>query len=120
MKDSVLRLKTKQLAINIVKITKTVKESKNEFVLSNQLLRSGTSVGANVHEANYAQGVNDFISKLEIALKECYESEYWLDLLFETNYISESDYKSLITECGVIRKMLINSCKTVKENNNIL
>ena len=78
------------------------------------LLRSGTSIGANVYEAHYAQGPLDFISKLEIALKECYESEYWLELLFETDYINAIQYKTLVEECGRIRKMLISSCKTVK------
>ena len=86
-----------------------------ESVLTNQLLRSGTSIGANIHEAQYAQGTADFISKLEIALKECFESEYWLELLFETGYLEENQYKKLNNDCGAIRKMLISSCKTLKE-----
>ena len=98
-------------------MTNAIKVNKKEHVLTNQLLRSGTSIGANIHEAQYAQGTADFISKLEIALKECYESEYWLELLFETKYLEEEQYKKLNTDCGLIRKMLISSCKTIKENN---
>ncbi len=84
----------------------------------NQILRSATSVGANIHEAQYAQGTKDFISKLEIAQKECYETEYWLELLFETDYIIEEKYKKLHNDCGSIRRMLISSLKTVKANHN--
>ena len=87
-----------------------------ESVLTNQLLRSGTSIGANIHEAQYAQGKKDFISKLEIAQKECYETEYWLELLFETGYMSESEYKPIQNECGAIRRMLISSINTTKAN----
>ena len=78
------------------------------------LLRSATSIGANLHEAQYAQSKNDFISKLEIAQKECYETEYWLELLFETDCIDEDKYKKMQNECGAIRRMLISSLKTVK------
>ena len=80
----------------------------------NQLLRSGTSIGANIHEAQYAQSKKDFISKLEIAQKECYETEYWLQLLFETGCMSESKYKAIQNDCGAIRRMLIASLKTIK------
>lgn len=80
MSDSVLREKSKEFAKEIVLAMREVKEHRKETVLANQLLRSGMSIGANFHEAQYAQGTNDFISKLEIALKECYESEYWLEL----------------------------------------
>ena len=83
--------------------------------MTNQLLRSGTSIDANIHEAQYSQGTADFISKLEIALKECFESEYWLELLFETEYLKENQYKKLNNDCGSIRKMLISSYKTLKE-----
>ncbi|MBR1867653.1 MAG: four helix bundle protein, partial [Clostridia bacterium] len=103
---------------NIVFLTKEIKINKKESVLSNQLLRSGTSIGANIHEAQYAQGTADFISKLEIALKECFEREYWLELLFETGYIEEKQFKKLNNYCGVIRKMLISSCKTLKAKND--
>lgn len=83
--------------------------------MSDSILRSGTSIGANVYEAQYAQGKKDFISKLEIAQKECFETEYWLDLLFETGYIEESIYKPLQNQCGAIRRMLISSLNTAKE-----
>ena len=92
-----------------------LKTKTKESVLTNQLLRSGTSIGANVYEAQYAQGKKDFISKLEIAQKECFETEYWLDLLFETGYIEESINKPLQNQCGAIRRMLISSLNTAKE-----
>lgn len=118
MSESIIREKAKEFAKNIVFLTKEIKINKKESVLSNQLLRSGTSIGANIHEAQYAQGTADFISKLEIALKECFESEYWLELLFETGYIEEKQYKKLNNDCGVIRKMLISCCKTLKAKND--
>ena len=89
MADSILRTKSKEFAKNIVFLCRRLKQSGIESALINQLLRCGTSVGANVHEAQYAQGTKDFISKLEIALKECNESEYWLELLYETNSLIE-------------------------------
>ena len=93
-----------------------MKENHIESVLVNQLLRSATSIGANLHEAHYAQGKKDFVSKLEIAQKECFESEYWLELLYETDCIPEETYHSLQNDCGAIRRMLIASLKTVKSN----
>ena len=117
MSESILREKAKEFAKNIVFLTREMKANKKESVLINQLLRSGTSIGANIHEAQYAQGSADFISKLEIALKECFESEYWLELLFETGCLEEEQYKKFNNECGVIRKMLIASCKTIKNKN---
>ena len=81
MSESIIREKAKEFAKNIVFLTKEIKIDKKESVLSNQLLRSGTSIGANIHEAQYAQGTADFISKLEIALKECFESEYWRTII---------------------------------------
>ena len=118
MSESILRERAKEFAKNIVFVMREIKANHREGVLTNQLLRSGTSIGANIHEAQYAQGTADFISKLEISLKECFESEYWLELLFETGYLEEKKYKQLIIDCGIIRKMLISSCKTLKEKNN--
>ena len=92
MADSVLRDKAKQFAKDIVFLCREIKLSHKEAVLVNQLLRSATSIGANLHEAQYAQSKNDFISKLEISQKECYETEYWLELLFETDCIEEEKY----------------------------
>ena len=80
----------------------------------NQLLKSGTSVGANVHEAQYAQGTKDFISKFEIALKECNESEYWLGLLFETNSLTEAEFKDFQSKCIELRRMLVSTVTTLK------
>ena len=84
--------------------------------MSDQLLRCGTSIGANIYEANYAHSNADFISKMEIALKECHECEYWLEILFETNYITEETFNRLKSDCGLIRRMLIASCKTLKNS----
>ena len=114
MADSVLRDKAKEFAKNIVFLCRDMKSNRKEAVLINQLLRCATSVGANIHEAQYAQGRRDFISKLEIAQKECYETEYWLELLFETNCMAEEDYKAILNDCGAIRRMLISSLKTIK------
>ena len=116
MRNSPLLEHSKDFAKSIVLLAKELREGK-ELVLSNQLLRSGTSIGANVHEAQYAQSKDDFKSKLKIALKECYESEYWLELLFETEYLSEAKYKELKNECGSIRRMLISSINTIESQN---
>ncbi len=112
--DSVLRDKAKDFAKTVVFLCRDMKANHKESVLINQLLRSATSIGANLHEAQYAQGTKDFISKLEIAQKECYETEYWLELLFETNCMNEENYKALQNDCGAIRRMLISSLKTIK------
>ncbi len=114
MADSILRDKSKTFAKNIVFLCRQLKDSKVEGVLINQLLKSGTSVGANVHEAQYAQGTKDFISKFEIALKECNESEYWLELLYETNSISEQDFSAFHNNCIELRRMLVSTVTTTK------
>ena len=114
MADSILRDKAKEFAKEIVFLCREIKSNHKETVLVNQLLRSSTSIGANLHEAQYAQSKNDFISKLEIAQKECFETEYWLELLYETNCIVEEKYKKVLNECGTIRRMLISSLKTIK------
>ena len=114
MSDSVLRTKSKEFAKNIVFLCRRLKQSGVESALINQLLRSGTSVGANVHEAQYAQGTKVFISKFEIALKECNENEYWLELLHETNSISEVEFKKFQKECIELRRMLVSSVATLK------
>ena len=115
--DSILREKSKEFAKEMVFVCRDMKKDNTEAVLINQMLRSATSIGANIHEAQYAQGTKDFISKLEIAQKECYETEYWLELLFETECIPEDKYKKLHNDCGAIRRMLISSLKTVKANH---
>ena len=115
MADSILRNKSKEFAKNIVLLCRKMKQNGVESALINQLLRCGTSVGANVHEAQYAQGTKDFISKFEIALKECNESEYWLELLHETNSINEVEFKSFQKECIELRRMLVSSVTTLKK-----
>ena len=114
MSDSVLRNESKKFAKEVVFLCRDMKADRKEAVLINQLLRSATSIGANLHEAQYAQSTKDFVSKFEISLKECYETEYWLELLFETNCIAEDKYKSLQNSCGAMRRMLISSLKTIK------
>ena len=114
MAESIMFEKAKDFAVEIVNLCRTIKETKHESVLTNQLLRSGTSIGANIHESKYAHGTADFVSKMQIALKECYESEYWLELLSRTGYIPPDHYKSLANTCGSIRRMLISSINTTK------
>ena len=114
MAQSALRDKSKDFAKQIVLLCRDIKAQHRESVLTNQLLRSGTSIGANLHEAQYAQGTKDFISKLEISLKECNESAYWLELLYETGYIAEDRYRPIQNDCGALRRMLISSITTVK------
>jgi four helix bundle protein len=114
MSDSILRVTSKTFAKEIVFLCRKLKVSGVEADLIHQLLRCGTSVGANIHEAQYAQGIKDFVSKLEIALKECNESEYWLELLFETACISDVEYKRFDKFCIELRRMLVASITTVK------
>lgn len=102
-------------AVSIINLVKALKE-KRESIISNQIGRSGTSIGTNIHEAQYAHSKADFIAKLQIALKEANETGYWLELLFKTNYISENEYKALDSACTSIRVMLISSINTAKEN----
>lgn len=118
MKDSILRTKSKEFAKDIVFLCRGLKANKVEFALINQLLRSGTSVGANIHEAQYAQGKKDFISKMEIALKECNESDYWVELLFETNSISENDFQRFRNQIIEIRRMLVSYVTTLKNKDS--
>ncbi|MBQ7171450.1 MAG: four helix bundle protein [Clostridia bacterium] len=114
MKENKLADISMDFSVQIINLVKDLK-AKHESVISNQIGRSGTSIGANIYEANYAQGKKDFISKLEIALKEASETGYWLELLNRTNYIDESTYKILNDQCASIRVMLIASCRTAKE-----
>ncbi len=104
-------------SVQIINLVKDLK-AKHETVISNQIGRSGTSIGANIYEANYAQGKKDFVSKLEIALKEASETGYWLELLHRTNYIDDASYQTLNDQCTSIRVMLVASCKTAKNNMN--
>lgn len=114
MSDSVLRTKSKEFSKEIVFLCRKMRQGGIEGALINQLLRCRTSVGANIHEAQYAQGTKDFISKFEIALKECNESEYWLDLLYETDSIAEKDFIRFKASCIELRRMLVSSVNTLK------
>ena len=114
-----MRDRAKEFAKRIVFLCRDMKSEHKEAVLVNQLLRSGTSIGANIHEAQYAQGQKDFISKLEIAQKECFETEYWLEILYETDCIDETTYKSVQNDCGAIRRMLISSLNTIKSKYEV-
>ncbi len=117
MSDSILRIKSKEFAKDIVFLCRKMKQNGVEGAFINQLLRCGTSVGANIYEAQYAQGTKDFISKFEIALKECNESEYWIELLYETNSITESDFSAFRAKCMELRRMLVSSVTTLKEKS---
>lgn len=116
MADNLLVELSIEFAVKIVKMTD---EIQGKAVLKNQILKSGTSIGANVHEANYAQSKADFVSKLQIALKECYETEYWLELFSKTNIIDIKQYSELKNDCGKIRRILISSVNTTKEKYSL-
>ena len=116
MSDNALVDLSMDFAVYIVTVCNDIK---GRSPLVNQLLRSGTSIGANVHEGNYAQSKADFVSKLQIALKECYESEYWLKLFVRTSIISEETYSKAQNDCGKIRRMLISSINTTKQRYNL-
>ena len=111
MKDDKLSIQSMDFAVSIIELVKSLKE-KRESIISNQIDRSSTSIGANIRESHYAHGKADFIAKLQIALKEANETGYWLELLFKTNYIDESTYKVLNNACTSIRVMLISSINT--------
>ncbi|MCL2062125.1 MAG: four helix bundle protein [Firmicutes bacterium] len=111
MEKSPLIEKSKKFAIEVIMLCESIK---GKASITNQLIRSGTSIGANIREANYAHSKADFIAKFQIALKECYETEYWLELLFETNSISDDIFKEFQQHAGTIRRMLISSINTAK------
>lgn len=115
MKENKLVDLSKQFAVDIVNLCTDIKENRKGNVLLNQLLRSGTSIGANIHEANYVASKADFINKIQIALKECYESDYWLGLFKETKMITEDEYIEMYDKCSKIRKLLIASVTTAKK-----
>lgn len=104
-----------EFAVKIVNLVDSITVPKSSYMVD-QMARAGTSIGANIHEAQYAQSKKDFISKLEIALKEAKETSYWLKLLYETGRIDEQAYKDTDKMCGTILRLLIASCKTAKEN----
>ena len=115
MKENVLVDLSRQFAVDIVNLCADIKENRKSNVLLNQILRSGTSIGANIHEANYASSKADFINKFQIALKECYETDYWLGLFKDTHMITEDEYSDMYSKCSKIRTLLIASITTAKQ-----
>jgi len=116
MKENVVKNKSFTFALRIVKMYQFLCEQKKEFVLSKQLLRSGTAVGALVREAEQAESPADFIHKMAIALKEANDTESWIELLFQANYIDDIAYNSIKTDLSEILKLLISIIKTTKQN----
>lgn len=116
MSESALQDLSMDFAVEIVELNKSLK-AKHETAVSSQIVRSGTSIGANIHEAHYAQSKKDFISKLEIALKEANETTYWLELLYRTRYVDYETYQRLKQLCSTIRMKLITSVKTAKSSD---
>lgn len=117
LKDSILLEKSKLFSIRVVNLYKHLTGKKKEYVMSKQLLRSGTSIGANLCEGNFAFSHKEFIAKLQISLKEASESHYWLELLYKTDYITEDEFLSIDSECTELIKMLVASLKTAKKNS---
>ena len=118
MRNSIAHIKAKAFAVRIVKFTQFLQNEKQERVLSKQILRSGTSIGANLHECINAQSRADFISKLQIALKEANETEYWLELFYESEIIDKPMFESLYSDLNELISLLVSSIKTAKDNLN--
>ena len=118
MKENLLIDKSVLFAVRIIKLYQYLTRNKKESIISKQIIRSGTSVGANINEANYAQSVRDFISKMHIALKETAETEYWLRLLIMSEYLTENMGQSILTDCLEIKRILIATINTAKKNEN--
>ena len=117
MAESVTLDKSKEFAIRIVNLYKYLRDDKREFVMSKQLLRSGTSIGANLSEAMYGVSRNDFLSKAFISLKECAETKYWLELLNKTGYLTDVEFTSIDNDCTELIKLLTSIVKTTRENS---
>ena len=116
MKDSELRKRAKAFALQMIAVCDEIDTRKGRSVLVNQVMRSATSIGANIHEANYASSKADFINKFHIALKECAETEYWVEMLAGCKAITQENAESILQECGIIRRMLAKSITTAKGN----
>ena len=114
MEDILVFAKAKKFAVRTVNLYKYLCDEKKEFILSKQLFRSGTSIGANIAEAEVAISKKDFLAKMYIAFKECSETKYWLDLLYSTEYITEKEYNSIVSECEELLKLLTTITKTAK------
>ncbi|MCQ2462166.1 MAG: four helix bundle protein [Clostridia bacterium] len=120
MKESVINEKSKEFALRIIKLYKYLCDEKHEYVISKQLLRSGTSIGANVREAKRGQSKPDFYSKMNIALKEADESAYWLELLHESGYIDDKEYNGIYPDCEQLIKILVAILKTKPLNSYLI
>ncbi|MCL2512475.1 MAG: four helix bundle protein [Oscillospiraceae bacterium] len=118
MKDNVILDKTMDFSVRIVKLYKYLCTEKNEYIMSKQLLRSGTSIGANAHEAHNGQSDKDFLAKMYIAFKEASETEYWLKLLLKTEYLTIDQSESILEDCVELKKILTAIIKTLKSNVN--
>lgn len=118
MAGSVTLDKSKDFAIRIVKLYKYLRENKREFVMSKQLLRCGTSIGANLSEALYGISRKDFLSKVSISLKECAETKYWLELLNQTGYLNDNEFKSISDDCNELIKLLASTVITTRKNDS--
>ena len=114
MKDNIIKDKSFSFAVRVVNMCKYLYNEKKEYILSKQLLRSGTSIGANVSEAEHAQSADDFVHKFNIALKEANETEYWLKLLLHTEYLTTEQYDSINNDCKELNKILISIIKTTR------
>ena len=117
MAESLTLDKSKEFAIRIVKLYKYLCDDKREFILSKQLLRSGTSIGANLSEALYGVSRSDFLAKVFISLKECAETRYWLELLYKTDYLTDIEFTSIDNDCTELMKLLTSIVKTTRENS---
>ena len=118
MKENLPLIKGKAFAIRIVNLYKHLRNEKDEFIMSKQILRSGTSIGANLAEGEYASSKKDFLSKQHIALKEAAETRFWLEILFETKFLSQAEFDSIYQDCVEIIKLLTASTKTLSEQLN--
>jgi four helix bundle protein len=114
MIDNILKKKSYDFAIRIVKLSQYLQNDKKEYILSKQVLRSGTAVGALIREAEYGQSKLDFVNKLSISLKEANETEYWINLLKDTGYLNDNLFDSLVVDCKELLRLLIASIKTAK------
>ena len=117
MTENIVFAKSKRFAIRIVKLYQYLCSEKKEFVMSKQLLRSGTGIGANIAEAVCGISEKDFLAKMYIAFKECAETEYWLDLLKDTDYLTDQEYASILADCQEIKKLLSSITKTTKDKS---
>ena len=116
MENNQLIKLSKEFAVETIVLLENLKNRKKASAIISQLLRSGTSIGANIHEANYASSKADFINKFQIALKECYETDYWLVIFYESGIITKEEYEKMFSKCSKIRKLLIASITTAKNN----